>query len=129
VRNSFKVHVPLQCAACPDTQASSCFDPDTGARLYGDPFSPFVLELALASHTGCIDSVLMFQLVECDLHMVSVRRRPQDHLRCVGCDSLLSEDGFARGSQAVSGRGLQDVRRERAAHRPGGGRERRVRAL
>jgi hypothetical protein len=29
---------------------------------------------------------------------VSVRRRPQDRLRCVGCETLLGEDGFARGS-------------------------------
>jgi len=97
-RNSFKINVALQCAACPDTQATSGFDPDSGARRCGDAFSPFVLELALASHTGCSDSLAMMQLVECDLHEVSLRRRPQDRLRCAGCASLLAEDGFARGS-------------------------------
>jgi hypothetical protein len=97
-RNSFKLNVPLQCKSCPDSQATSGFDPDTGARRCGDAYSPYVLELALASHTGCDDGIPMFQQVECDLHTVSVRRRPQDRLRCAGCETLLGEDGFARGS-------------------------------
>jgi len=92
------VYVPLQCKACPDTQASSGFDPDSGARRCGDAFSPFVLELALASHTGCDEGLPMYQQVECDVHTVLVRRRPQDRLRCVGCETLLGADGFARGS-------------------------------
>ena len=57
-----------------------------------------MLELALASHTRCSNSLPMFQQVQCDLHTVSVRRRPQDRLRCVGCDALLGADGFARCS-------------------------------
>ena len=51
-RNSFQIYVQLQCAACPHTQASSGFDPDSGARQCVDAFSPFVLELTLASLTG-----------------------------------------------------------------------------
>ena len=97
-RNSFKINVPLQCAACPDTQATGGFDPNTGARRCGDPYSPFVLEIALSSYTGCSENIPSFAMVECDLHMVSLRRRPQDRLRCLACASLNGDDGFARGS-------------------------------
>jgi len=45
-RNSFKLHVPLVCDTCPDTLATSNFDPDTGAMNCNETFSPFVLELS-----------------------------------------------------------------------------------
>jgi len=97
-RHSFKLHVPLQCTACSNEQITSNFDPDTGARACEEPFSPFVLELSLTSHTGCSDSFVLYKQVECDLHHVSVRSNDQARLRCAACASLRAEDGFARGS-------------------------------
>ena len=96
--NSFQVEVPLECKACPNAQATSNFDPDTGARACDEPFSPFVLELSLTSYTGCSDNFVLYKQVECDLHHVSVRSHGQARLRCTECASLRGEDGFARGS-------------------------------
>jgi hypothetical protein len=97
-RNSFKLLVPFNCGGCPATQGVLNFDPDSGHMQCEECRSPFVLEVAIGLHTGCLGNVLYMRSVECDLHAVSVRRSAEDPLRCHECRTLNAADGFARGS-------------------------------
>jgi len=97
-RHSFTVEVKLQCHSCAGSDCVADFATDTGARLCGECFSPFVLELALGTHAGCNENVVFYRQTECDLHMVSMRRSPELPLRCLACNTLTAADGYARGS-------------------------------
>jgi len=98
VRLSFKLSLPLVCGSCPDSQGVGNFDADSGAMHCEECESPYFLEVALGTHTGCSETVVFNKRFECPLHAVSLRARPQDRLRCAACRTLNAADGFARGS-------------------------------
>jgi len=96
-RHSFKLHVPLVCRACPTSHGVGLFDFDAVATRCDECVSPFYLEVALGTHSGCSETVAYNKQYEFAQHLVLVRWRPQDRLRCAACRSLVAADGFAQG--------------------------------
>ena len=62
--------MPFVCGACPDSQGVGHFDTDTGAMRCDECESPFYLEVALGTHTGCSKTVVFNKRFECPLHAV-----------------------------------------------------------